>query len=366
VTALYQQTLAEVYHGQGLEPGGHLYASSFLIAVRPAGSTLNVPPGASFPDIPASNAWLSANSGKMVDVSAVTGTDNWQVITKQVQDLNPFTGQSTGQQNTLIVGVDLGDINGTVGQLAYIDLVVGGIVVVALAMVGIAIVRTSLRPLKDMEVTAAAIAAGDLSRRVPDSDPRTEVGRLGRALNMMLAQIESAFHARERSEASARRSEERMRQFVADASHELRTPLTAIRGYAEYYRQRGGLDNGSHPAGEPEHESSRQPAHSGAASDTAPARTASAATPVGSPGSGDPGLAGESASAGPLTGPDMDRIMERVEQESSRMGGLVEDMLMLARLDEQRPIERRPVDLLSLAADAVRTLASSRPAGRST
>ena len=363
VTALYQQTLAEVYHGQGLEPGGHLYAGSFLIAVRPAGSTLNVPPGASFPDIPASNAWLSANSGRMVDVSAVTGTDNWQVITKQVQDLNPFTGQPTGQQNTLIVGVDLGDINGTVGQLAYIDLVVGGIVVVALAMVGIAIVRTSLRPLKDMEVTAAAIAAGDLSRRVPDSDPRTEVGRLGRALNMMLAQIESAFHARERSEASARRSEERMRQFVADASHELRTPLTAIRGYAEYYRQRGGLDNGSHPAGEPEHESSRQPAHSGAASDTAPARTASAATPVGSPGSGDPGLAGESASAGPLTGPDMDRIMERVEQESSRMGGLVEDMLMLARLDEQRPIERRPVDLLSLAADAVqdaRIVAPSR------
>jgi two-component system OmpR family sensor kinase len=154
-----------------------------------------------------------------------------------------------------------------------------------------------------------------------------------------------------------------MRQFVADASHELRTPLTAIRGYAEYYRQRGGLDNGSHPAGEPEHESSRQPAHSGAASDTAPARTASAATPVGSPGSGDPGLAGESASAGPLTGPDMDRIMERVEQESSRMGGLVEDMLMLARLDEQRPIERRPVDLLSLAADAVqdaRIVAPSR------
>jgi two-component system OmpR family sensor kinase len=115
-----------------------------------------------------------------------------------------------------------------------------------------------------------------------------------------------------------------MRQFVADASHELRTPLTAIRGYAEYYRQRGGLDNGDHPAGEPGHEPAHQPA-----------------------------LAGTVAESGPLTRPDMDRIMERVEQESSRMGGLVEDMLVLARLDEQRPIERRPVDLLTLAADAV-------------
>jgi two-component system OmpR family sensor kinase len=291
----------------------------------------------------------------MIDVSAITGTDNWRVIIKQVQDINPFTGQPTGLQNTLIVGVDLGDINGTVGQLAYIDLVVGGIVVVALAMVGIAIVRTSLRPLKDIELTAAAIAAGDLTRRVPDSDPRTEVGRLGRALNMMLTQIESAFRARERSEASARRSEERMRQFVADASHELRTPLTAIRGYAEYYRQRGGLDNGSPPADGPEHDSSHQPALNSAPADT---------TRGGSPGSGDdPGLPAGLANADHLTGPDMDRIMERVEQESSRMGGLVEDMLMLARIDEQRPIERRPVDLLTLAADAVqdaRIVAPSR------
>jgi len=314
VTALYEQTLFQLYHGQGLEPGGHLLAGSFLIALRPAGETFNVPPGASFPAIPASNTWLSAESGKMIDVSPITGTDNWRVITKQVPDLNPFTGQPTGQQNTLIVGVDLGDINGTIGQLAYIDLVVGGIVVVALAMVGIAIVRTSLRPLKDIEATAAAIAAGDLSRRVPDSDPRTEVGRLGRALNMMLAQIESAFHARERSEASARRSEERIRQFVADASHELRTPLTAIRGYAEYYRQRGGLDNGSHPVGEQEDEASRPQANNGAAPDTAPARTASPAAPADSPDLGDQVMPGGSAGAGPLTGPDMDRIMERVEQ----------------------------------------------------
>jgi two-component system OmpR family sensor kinase len=108
-----------------------------------------------------------------------------------------------------------------------------------------------------------------------------------------------------------------MRQFVADASHELRTPLTAIRGYAEYYRQRGGTTgNGARHA---------------------------------APTSAEPGLDAD----GQLSEPDVDRIMQRVEQESARMGVLVEDMLLLARLDQQRPIERRPVDMLTLAADAV-------------
>ena len=365
VTALFYQYYNQLNTPNGLHPGDVLAAGSYLVAMRPIGSSLKQPDGiSSMPDIPSSAAWLSANSGRLVDVPAVTGTDNWRVITREVtyQGLGVFG--PTSQRDTLIVGVDLGDINGTIGQLIYIDLIVSGIVVVALAMVGIAIVRTSLRPLTDIETTAAAIAAGDLSRRVPDSDPRTEVGRLGQALNMMLAQIESAFHARERSEAAARRSEERMRQFVADASHELRTPLTAIRGYAEYYRQRGGLDNGSHPAGELENEPSGERAHNGDSTTAGPANPgalpvpADPPVPAGPPGSGSPALAGRSASPGPLspgplTRPDMDRIMERVEQESSRMGALVEDMLVLARLDEQRPIERRPVDLLSLAADAV-------------
>jgi two-component system OmpR family sensor kinase len=136
---------------------------------------------------------------------------------------------------------------------------------------------------------------------VPDRDPRTEVGRLGRALNTMLAQIEAAFGARAASEASARRSEEaarrsedRMRRFVADASHELRTPLTTIRGFAELYRQ-------------------------GAARDQA----------------------------------ELDRLMRRIEGQAARMGLLVEDLLLLARLDRQRPLERTSVDLLALAAEAV-------------
>jgi two-component system OmpR family sensor kinase len=198
-------------------------------------------------------------------------------------------------------------------------LLVSTIIVVALAVVGVAIVRASLRPLRDIEKTARAIAAGDLSRRVPDQDPHTEVGQLGRSLNTMLAQIETSFDARTRSEAAARRSEERMRQFVADASHELRTPLTAMRGYAEYYRQRGGMHDD--PAGRSQ------------------------------PGNGE--LGHELGSQSQLTRADMDRIMQRVEQESARMGVLVEDMLLLARLDQQRPLEHRPVDLLTLAADAV-------------
>jgi two-component system OmpR family sensor kinase len=119
----------------------------------------------------------------------------------------------------------------------------------------------------------------------------------------MLSQVETAFHAQERSEQAAHESEERMRRFIADASHELRTPLTTIRGFAEYYRQRGGV--------------------SGA------------------------------ASAGSLAPADIDRIMKRLESEAARMGLLVEDLLQLARLDQQRPLERAPVDLLTLAADSV-------------
>src|SRR5207249_7951434 len=91
-------------------------------------------------------------------------------------------------------------------------------------------VRRGLRPLEEIGVTAGAIAAGDLSKRVPQDDPRTEVGRLGVALNAMLAQIEEAF-------AERKASEDRLRRFLADASHELRTPLTSIRGYAELFRR---------------------------------------------------------------------------------------------------------------------------------
>jgi two-component system, OmpR family, sensor kinase len=274
-------------------------------------SLSNIMPGPVLPTDPGSVADLVNTN---TTVPAQSGGGHWRVTAIPVRFTNDATGQSfTG---TMVVGFDVSTVYRTLDGLALIDLIVSAVVLVALAIVGIAIVRTSLRPLTDIELTAGAIAAGDLSQRVPDRDPRTEVGRLGRSLNAMLAQVEAAFHAREKSEGAARRSEEKMRQFVADASHELRTPLTAIRGYAEYYRQRGGVGNGARHA---------------------------------APADAEPLLAG----GGRLTEPDIDRIMQRVEQESARMGVLVEDMLLLARLDQQRPLERRPVDLLTLAADAV-------------
>lgn len=211
----------------------------------------------------------------------------------------------------LVLGLSMDEIERTVGRLVAIDVIVGLLVLAVLVVLGVWVVRASLRPLAAIEETAGAIAAGNLSRRVPEADPATEMGRLGRSLNAMLAQIEFAFGARaeseaaaRRSEETARRSEERMRRFVADAGHELRTPLTAIRGFAEFYRQ-------------------------GAA------RT--------------PG--------------ELGRLLGRIEETASRMGLLVEDLLLLARLDRQRPIERRPVDLLAVAADSVqeaRVLAPDR------
>jgi two-component system OmpR family sensor kinase len=249
------------------------------------------------PHIPADPSWLAAHVNHPVTVPATSGDSRWRVLLENVSVSNGSTG-------TIVLAVDASSAYKTLGQLAAVDFVVSVILLLGLLVIGVAVVRRSLRPLTDIEQTAGAIAAGDLSRRVPERDPRTEVGRLGRSLNAMLSQIETAFHARSQSEASARRSEEKMRQFVADASHELRTPLTAIRGFAEYYRQRGGVDTGGTDSGQ-------------------------------------------------LASADLDRIMRRVEQEASRMGILVEDMLLLARLDQQRPLESRPVDLLSLAADAV-------------
>ena len=311
------------------------------------------------PNVPLSQSWLSANNNKLVTIPGTSGGDTWRVLARSVGYYNNTPlGPGPSQSGTLIVAADLGHLDQAVGWLAKVDLLVSAIIVVALAIVGVAMVRASLRPLNDIERTAEAIAAGDLSRRVPYHDPRTEMGRLATSLNVMLAHVESAFHARAKSEAAARYSEERMRRFLADASHELRTPLTAIRGYAEYYRQRGGMENGSAAA----------TAATTAAADAGVA--AAGATGTGAPAAAVPGpatapdaLASVSDGHGPLTRQDMNRIMERVEQESFRMGGLVEDMLVLARLDQQRPVERRPVDLLTLAADAVqdaRIVAPSR------
>jgi two-component system, OmpR family, sensor kinase len=271
--------------------GGRAPPSPYLIQRRDAGGEVEEQFGAELsegqgqPRLPDDAAWLQAHSGTLMTVAATEGGGQWRVLVLPRQD------ESGG---TVVVAASLAGIASAVGWLQLIDLFVSLGVLLALAGAGVAIVRASLRPLVEIEHTAEAIAAGDLTRRVPDRDPRTEVGRLAAALNSMLAQIEAAFRARAASETTARRSEERMRRFVADASHELRTPLTTIRGFAELYRQGA----------------SRKPG-------------------------------------------ELDRLMRRIEDQAARMGLLVEDLLLLARLDQQRPLDRRPVDLLALAAEAV-------------
>ena len=133
------------------------------------------------------------------------------------------------QAGSVIAAVSLQDVNQTLSQLRLIGAIVTAAVLAALAMLAWWVIRAGLRPLERMEQTANAIAAGDMSARVETTDRRTEVGRLGAALNTMLGRIERAFAEREASE-------ERLRRFLADASHELRTPLTSIRGYAEAFR----------------------------------------------------------------------------------------------------------------------------------
>ena len=179
--------------------------------------------------------------------------------------------------------------------------------IAALAGIGLPLVRASLAPLSRIEATAAAIAGGDLSRRIDHPSSSTEVGGLADALDTMLGQIEAAYRARAEGEARALRSEDRMRQFVADASHELRTPLTSVRGLAEF-----GLQQGC------------------------------AASPD-----------------------ELLRLMSLIHHEASRMGRLVEDLLTLARLDTGRPLDRRHVDLASIAAQAVQAARIVNLAARS-
>jgi two-component system OmpR family sensor kinase len=206
----------------------------------------------------------------------------------------------------LVTAYGLGDLDSTVTRLEMADALAGGIAVVLLAGVGLPLVRASLAPLRGIESTAAAIAGGDLSRRIDHPAGNTEVGRLAEALDAMLASIEAAYLARANGEARALRSQERMRRFIADASHELRTPLTSVRGLAEYGLQQG-----------------------------------------------------EAADREELL-----RLMGLIAREAGRMGRLVDDLLLLARFDAGRALERRPVDLASIAAEAVqqaRIVAPGRP-----
>ena len=188
----------------------------------------------------------------------------------------------------LIFAISLHDVDASLHRLFLIELFVTLAVLAALVALGLWVVRISLRPLVAIERTAAAIGAGDLSKRVQRAEPRTEIGRLGLALNAMLARIEE--------------SDQRLRRFVADASHELRTPLTGIRAYAELFRR--------------------------------------------------------GASVRPA---DLERAMSGISRESERMSLLVDDLLLLARIDEGRPLEQEPVDLSEVVGEAVDTARMVEP-----
>ncbi len=309
------------------QPGSQLVANNSGPSFPGLGSSGSLPQ--SLPLLPTSDNWANSSSSVLITVPAQSGGDTWRVIAQVVPVLDRST--DTQQTGTLVVAVDLGPVGADIQRLIVVELIVGSAIVIVLAIVGIGVVRANLRPLDDIELTAGQIARGHLNHRVPERDPRTEIGSLGRSLNTMLSQIETAFHAQEESEQAAHESEERMRRFIADASHELRTPLTTIRGFAEYYRQRGGMRENRDPL----------------------SRT----------GSGSSAQANGHSPEG-LSREDLDRIMQRLEAEAARMGLLVEDLLQLARLDQQRPLDIAPVDLLQLAADAVqdaRIVAPDRP-----
>ena len=228
--------------------------------------------------------------GTPFTVGSTNGDMRWRAVAGSLED-----GTAT-----FVVAVPLRSVERTVTRLILVEFLLGLAVTLACAVIGWYAVRRAFRPLSQIEDTAAAIAAGDLTRRIPTRAANDEVTSLSHSLNSMLSQIEQSFAVREASE-------ERMRQFVADASHELRTPLATVRGYAELYRQ-GAVR-------EPE---------------------------------------------------DVASAMGRIEGEARRMSGLVEDLLVLARLDGRRPMQLGAVDLTVLAGDAAQDARAIDPGRRIT
>jgi two-component system OmpR family sensor kinase len=206
------------------------------------------------------------------------------------------------ENSVLIVASSLSDVDSTLHRLLLIAALVTALVLLGITVLGLWVVRLGLRPLDAIGATASKIAAGDLTQRVARAEDSTEVGRLGLALNAMLGQIEGAATAREASLRALEASERKLRRFVADASHELRTPLAAVRAYAELFT-RGAADR---PA-------------------------------------------------------DLKRSMTGISRESERMSVLVDDLLLLARLDEGRPFAREPVALHEVVAEALETAQTVDP-----
>ncbi|MCE9622724.1 MAG: HAMP domain-containing histidine kinase [Actinomycetia bacterium] len=205
--------------------------------------------------------------------------------------------------STLFIGQPMHEVQESQRQLLLIEIVVASGALIVAIVGGWFLVRAGLKPLRSVEQTALAIAEeGQLGHRAPGAEADTEVGRLAKALNTMLDRIDGAFEERDRVEADLRASEQRLRRFVADVSHELRTPLAAVSAYSELF-ERGARN---HPA-------------------------------------------------------DLDRAIHGIASETNRMNGLVEELLLLARLDEGRPLTQEPVDLAALLVEAVGTARAVAP-----
>jgi two-component system OmpR family sensor kinase len=257
----------------------------------------NVPSNKPAPDtslltVAWANALDSQASGTTLPKTTISdraGTSHWRVIAF------PFQLSDDSDFVVIVVGQSIDDVDSTVSRFMLIFFGFALAVVVFGAATTQLLVTSTFAPLRDVEATAARFAAGDYSQRLGGATPNTEVGRLNRSLNTMLARIDRAF-------ADRQRTVEQMRRFVGDASHELRTPLVSLRGYAELYRM------------------------------------------------------------GAITSPDdVAQAMDRIEREAIRMGGLVEDLLELARLDEAKPLRLEAVDLLPIAQDAALDASVSNP-----
>jgi len=200
---------------------------------------------------------------------------------------------TTGHGGTVVVAASEQETDRTLKRLLTIEFISGGLILAIAGLSGLWLTRLGLRPLVRMEAAAENIAEENLAERLPEAAAGTELGRLARVLNTMLTRLEAAFTARKESEEQLRRSEERLRRFAADASHELRTPIASVRAYTELYRRRSGQ------------------------------------------------------------GQDAAYVMGKIEHEATRLTRLVDDLLLLARLDDHRPLAEEPVDLGALANDAV-------------
>jgi two-component system, OmpR family, sensor kinase len=243
---------------------------------------------------------VAASNGEAFTALSADGVTRWRVLGLPGSEVGSKDPDYVPEEHDLdpdayyVLSYKLSHFDKTVAGLVWVDLLIGAGVLAGLAAIGVGLVRASLSPLRQIENTAAMIAAGNYSRRVPDHDPNTEVGRVGRAINSMLTKVEGAIRAREWSEQRAHDSEERMREFIADASHELRTPLTSVRGYAELVRTNPQMPEA-----------------------------------------------------------DRQQYVGQIEEAAKRMGLLVGDLLHLARLGQERPVETEPVDLAVLGHEAV-------------